>query len=126
MREAPVTALTLLRRSGLKPVNIPAGVDVKVEGNVLLEGNGGVFGAALNTEQSYIKGKIGSSGSGSTRLLLANGARWDNQSVGIGGDTIGRSRLTYLKSDGGAIHQNDTQDLTIDKFEGKAKLFYKH
>ena len=100
--------------------------DVKVEGNVLLEGNGGVFGAALNTEQSYIKGKIGSSGSGSTRLLLANGARWDNQSVGIGGDTIGRSHLTHLKSDGGAIHQNDTQDLTIDKFEGKAKLFYKH
>ncbi len=100
--------------------------DAKIEGNVLLEGNDGVFGAALATKDSYIKGKIGGTGSGSTRLLLAKGAYWDNKSVGSGGDTIGKSHLTHLKSDGGSIYQNDAKDITIDKFAGKATLFYHH
>ena len=100
--------------------------DAKIEGNVLLEGNDGVFGAALATKDSYIKGKIGGTGSGSTRLLLAKGAYWDNKSVGSGGAAIGKSHLTHLKSDGGSIYQNDAKDITIDKFAGKATLFYHH
>ena len=98
----------------------------KIEGNVLLEGNGGIFGAALTTTDSFLKGKIGGTDSASTRLLLEKGAYWDNTSVGSGGAAIGKSRLTHLKSDGGAIYQNDANDITIDKFAGKTTLFYHH
>ncbi|WP_313993420.1 autotransporter outer membrane beta-barrel domain-containing protein [uncultured Selenomonas sp.] len=96
--------------------------DVSIDGNVSVEGNGSSFDAALTTERSYLKGKIG--GTGSARLLLSRGARWENQSAGTG--NIAKSHLTHLKADGGEIHQNDTADLSIDRFEGKAKLFYKH
>ena len=78
--------------------------DVQIEGNVVLDGNNVTFGAALATKNSYFKGKIGrGSGSGNTALQLANGARWDNQSVGLDGNRINTSYLSHLKSDDGAI-----------------------
>ena len=96
--------------------------DVRIDGNVSVERADSIFAAALVTERSYLKGKIG--GTGSANLLLSRGARWENQSVGAG--NIAKSHLTHLKVDGGEIHQNDTEDLSIDRFEGKAKLFYTH
>ena len=96
--------------------------DVRIDGNVSVERADSIFAAALVTERSYLKGKIG--GTGSANLLLSRGARWENQSVGAG--NIAKSHLTHLKADGGEIHQNDTEDLSIDRFEGKAKLFYTH
>ena len=96
--------------------------DVRIDGNVSVERADSIFAAALVTERSYLKGKIG--GTGSANLLLSRGARWENQSVGAG--NIAKSHLTHLKADGGEIHQNDTADLSIDRFEGNAKLFYTH
>ena len=96
--------------------------DVSIDGNVTVDRADSIFAAALAGEHSYLKGKIG--GTGSAKLLLSGGARWENQSVGAG--NIAMSHLTHLKADGGEIHQNDMAELSIDKFEGKAKLFYKH
>ena len=52
--------------------------DVKIDGNVSIERADSIFAAALVTERSYLKGKIG--GTGSVNLLLSRGARWENQS----------------------------------------------
>ena len=100
--------------------------DVEIEGNVLLSGNGGVFGAALNRDGSYLKGLVGTDGgNGKARLLLSHGARWMNTSVG-NRDGNYASHLSHLKADNGAIFQEDDKTLTIDKYSGTGKLFYRH
>ena len=103
--------------------------DVKVEGNIVVGNvfNGGTFGAALATKDSYIRGLIGTAGyNANTRLFLGNGARWINESVGSGSDRLDESHLTHLKANNGAIFQKSNKNITIDNFSGSAKLYYSH
>ena len=101
--------------------------DVQMEGNVSLDIFGGTFGAALTTKDSYIKGRIGMDiASGSTRLYLANGARWENVSKGGAIEAFEGSHLTHLNAKNGHIFQYDTKPLTIDRLSGSLNLYYKH
>ncbi len=104
--------------------------DVQIEGNVLVRGSG-VFGAALKTKNSYLKGLIGTTfkeQGPSTRLYLGNGAYWENVEAGkqYSDQIKDGSHLTNLKVDRGTIFQKDVRPLTIDQYSGTAKLFYEH
>ena len=84
--------------------------DVKVEGNIVVGNvfNGGTFGAALATKDSYIRGLIGTAGyNATTRLFLGNGARWINESVGSGSDRLDGQGLAPCLYDGVFLWKDD-------------------
>ena len=105
--------------------------DVQIEGNILVKDqqkDQGVLTLGMNTADSYFKGTIfNDNGAGDAYMLLANGARWTNESKG--GYNYHNSTLKQLvggASAAGNIFQKDSGNLTIDNYSGNTNIFYAH
>ena len=129
-----------------KDLDAAAGANIKIEGNILLNNqpitgepvHDSVINLGLNTADSKFQGVIVNKNSefqtnkgyhNQANLFLSNGAKWVNKVVGelpMGGMGYEGSVVDNFVGNGGAIYQEDEEDLTIKNFSGNATVIYQH
>lgn len=75
----------------------------------------------FNTAQSALNGSIFRD-AGTVKLNLANGAEWNN---GAGFDKTIASNVTSLSMDGGVVHQQSAEKMTIQNYSGSGDILFR-
>ncbi len=105
------------------------GKDVAVSGQIYVLADGKV-NLGLGSARSALTGVVDNHDGGAVNLYLKNGGTWTNRATSsmlvFDGSRI--SNLTGGSSAGGQgyIYQQDSNDITIDKYSGYASVWYDH
>lgn len=100
--------------------------DVVINGDVW-SGNEATVLLNLNTANSQLNGSIRDDNSGAVSdsgvdLTLANGAVWNN---GAGFYKTIASNVTSLSMDGGVVHQQSAEKMTIQNYSGSGNILFR-
>lgn len=100
-------------------VNINQGKELFADNKILGDiksADGAVIALNLNTTNSYITGAIETENNGVVNLSVKNGAVWNN---------IGQSTVSKLTMDGGVVHQQSAEKMTIQNYSGSGNILFR-